>query len=90
MKNPFLQHRYLTAGFKPGLATFFIRDFGGAQTEIENISAALASKFDILLEKPLDTEQKKIAVNAIRGGNWADPRSTRRQRPTRLFVCVLG
>ena len=89
VKNPFLQHRYLTAGFKPGLATFFIRDFGGAQTEIENISAALASKFDILLEKPLDIEQQKIAVNAIRGGNWADPEAQGGNAPpVYLFVCL--
>lgn len=89
VKNPFLQHRYLTSGFKPGLATFFIRDFGGPQTEIENISAALATQFDILLEKPLHGEQQKIAVNAIRGGNWADPEAQGGNAPpVYLFVCL--
>ncbi len=89
VKNPFLQHRYLTSNLKPGLATFFIRDFGGPQTKIENISAALAAQFDILLEKPLHGEQQRIAINTIRGGNWADPEAQGGNAPpVYLFVCL--
>ena len=89
VKNPFLQRRYLTSNYKPGLATFFIRDFGNMPSVTANVRNALLVSFDILLEMPLTGEQQEIAANAIRGGNWADPEAEGGvAKPVYLFVCV--
>ena len=72
-KNPFLKHRYFRSNnVPPGLATFFIRDFGKGQERVADIRAMLKTRFTILAEGPFTPGQYQNALSDIRGGNWTD------------------
>ncbi len=71
--NPFLKKRYFDqVKPKPGLATFFIRDFGQGLSPLNSIRKTLKEHFEILDEGPVTPDIHKAVLRGTRGGNWAD------------------
>lgn len=88
-KNRFLKHRYFSrATYKPGLTTFFVRDFGLGLEPVDNIRAALAGHFCIVAEGAISASERERIAHSARGGNWHDPEAPDgRAEPVYWFVC---
>lgn len=75
-KNAFLKRRYFEGSpLKPGLATFFVRDFGQGLGVLPQVRASLADHFEILAEGPVEGELRDAVLSGVRGGNWSDPQA---------------
>ncbi len=73
-KNAFLKKRYFDQKpNKPGLATFFIRDFGQGLSVVPDIRSRIESHFTILTEGPVTEQMREAVIKGVRGGNWVDP-----------------
>jgi hypothetical protein len=88
-KNAFLKKRYFDlAPVKAGLATFFVRDFGGGGSTVPALRERLKQHFEILAEGPVDESNRDRVVRGVRGGNWADHDAPGgRAEPVHWFVC---
>lgn len=88
-KNPFLQARYLgDKRPRPGLATFFVREFGASGERVSEIRKALAVNFEIVAEGPVTAELGDAVRRRVRGGNWTDASAPGgRAEPIHYFVC---
>jgi hypothetical protein len=88
-KNAFLKKRYFDRKpLKAGLSTFFVRDFGDAQTAVPRIREQLSAAFEIIHEGPLDDTNRERVTKGVRGGNWADPKAPNGiALPVHWFVC---
>jgi len=88
-KNAFLKKRYFErTPVKPGLATFFIRDFGNTREMIPSLRERLKQHFEILKEGPVDDSNRGHITLGVRGGNWADNDAPGgRAEPVHWFVC---
>lgn len=88
-KNAFLKKRYFNqASSPPGLATFFIRDFGQGLGVMPDVRARILEHFTILAEGPVTEAMRGAVMQGVRGGNWADPQApTGRAEPLYWFVC---
>lgn len=72
-KNAFLKKRYFDhKPLKPGLATFFVRDFGNGSSPVPALRERLKQHFEILVEGPVDDANRERILRGVRGGNWAD------------------
>lgn len=88
-KDDFLKKRYFErTPVKPGLATFFVRDFGGGPDVVDGIRQRLSNSFEILVEGPVDDANRDRIVRGVRGGNWADSAAPGGSAPPlHWFVC---
>jgi len=88
-RNPFLKKRYFEgAPVKPGLATFFIRDFGKGLDRVDFMRAQLEKQFTILAEGPVDETMRASVIQGVRGGNWVDDSAPGGvAHPVYWFVC---
>lgn len=88
-KNAFLKKRYFDQSqLKPGLITFFVRDFGQGQILIERLRNRLKDSFVILHEGAVTPENRAAIIQCVRGGNWADADAPHgRAEPIYWFVC---
>ncbi len=89
-KNAFLKHRYFgRSTFAPGLATFFVRDFGRGLEPVDGIRAALSRSFTIIAEGSVSGALSDRVTRSVRGGNWLDPQAPGgRAAPIYWFVCI--
>lgn len=72
-RNEFLKKRYFDqAPPKPGLATFFVRDFGAGDGLVMPVRERLEKAFRIVKEGVVDEGNRERIVLGVRGGNWAD------------------
>lgn len=71
--NPFLQHRYGSRDIRPGLISFYVRDYGQAASETTTIRERLAARFRIIAEGSLEGDARAAIKKWVRGGNWSDP-----------------
>lgn len=87
-RNPFVARRYLGRKFlRPGLATFFVRDFGYHELLIETVREALEKEYCLLAEGPIDTQTQRSIIHKARGGNWRDETSKQLAEPIYWFLC---
>lgn len=88
-QNEFLSSRYFKhAQLKPGLATFFIRDFGGSLERLPLLRQRLHEQFEILGEGSIDMNNSEDVISGIRGGNWVDKTAPGGEaKPIYWFVC---
>lgn len=88
-RNPFLKKRYFEqAALAPGLATFFIRDFGQGLDVLPDVRARIQEHFTILAEGPVDADLRDAVLAGVRGGNWNDPQAPGgRAEAIHWFVC---
>lgn len=88
-KNAFLKRRYFEGGgLRPGLATFFVRDFGQGADVIAEVRASLLRHFEILAEGPVTPDLREAVLSGVRGGNWTDPQAPGgRAEPIYWLVC---
>lgn len=71
--DPFLKHYYFgSSSAPPGLATFFLRDFGRGLADVENVREQLKMVFQILAEGPVSDAMRTAVRRGVRGGNWTD------------------
>ena len=71
--DPFLKHRYFEkSSAPPGLATFFLRDFGRGLADVENVRRELKTVFEILAEGPVSDAIRTAVRRGVRGGNWTE------------------
>lgn len=85
----FVRQRYLDAvQAPPGLAVFFVRDFGESDKPVAAIRDLLYSRFTVLAEGPVTDLNRETLIRSVRGGNWHDVRGPRRWAPpVYWFVC---
>lgn len=85
----FLSRRYFgKARLKPGLATFFIRDFGTGLDRLPELRQRLGDTFEIIAEGPLEPKRCEQVFQSVRGGNWLDIKAPGGEaRPIYWFVC---
>lgn len=75
-KNAFLKQRYFDEkGPGPGLATFFIRDFGQGLDVLPRVRESVLRHFEILAEGVVTGERRSAVLHGVRGGNWTDPQA---------------
>ena len=88
-KDEFLKKRYFDcAPVKPGLATFFVRDFGGGPAVVDGMRQRLMETFEILVEGGVDDHNRHAIIHGVRGGNWSDSAAPGgRAEPVHWFVC---
>lgn len=88
-KDAFLKKRYFDrTPVKPGLATFFVRDFGAGPDVVDGIRQRLSNSFEILVEGPVDDSNRERIVRGVRGGNWSDSAAPGGGAPPiHWFVC---
>lgn len=88
-KNAFLKKRYFDREpMRPGLATFFVRDFGSGVDVVPELRKRLMEKFEIIEEGPVDDSNRARVIQGVRGGNWADSEAPGgRAGPVYWFVC---
>lgn len=88
-RNAFLKKRYFEqAALAPGLATFFIRDFGQGLDVLDDVRARIQAHFAILVEGPVDAPLREAVLAGVRGGNWNDPQAPGgRAEAIYWFVC---
>lgn len=60
----------------PGLATFFIRDFGQPGDAARTVRQRLSERFQILHDATLSGASQLSAISTVRGGNWSDRYAT--------------
>lgn len=91
-KNEFLKRRYFDhSPHRPGLATFFVRDFGRGLDVLPQVRASLARHFEILAEGAVTPELRASVLAGVRGGNWSDPQAPGgRAEPIYWLVCWDG
>lgn len=91
-KNAFLMRRYFDAAkVKPGLATFFVRDFGQGLAVVPEVRASLMRHFEIVAEGPVTDALRAAVQGGVRGGNWSDPQAPGgRAEAIYWFVCWDG
>ena len=89
LKDEFLKKRYFDcAPAKPGLATFFVRDFGGGPAVVDGMRQRLKETFEILVEGGVDDHNRHAIIHGVRGGNWSDSAASGgRAEPVHWFVC---
>lgn len=89
-RSPFLKSRYFgKAQLQPGLATFFVRDFGAGISIVAPLRERLLQTFEILVEGPVEGEMRESIIQGVRGGNWADADApSGRAEPVYWFVCI--
>ncbi len=88
--NAFLKKRYFDrAPLPPGLATFFLRDFGAGLAPVDDLRAHLREQFQILAEGAVADENRARVLRGVRGGNWADKKAPQGvAHPVYWFVCL--
>jgi hypothetical protein len=89
IKNSFLKERFFSKnGAKPGLATFFVRDYGRGLETIDDIRTALLEHFIVLREGKVTEEINAAVTKQVRGGNWTDPKAPNGiANPVYWFIC---
>ena len=88
-QNPFVTARYLTGkATNPGLATFFVRNFGLDHDLVPSIRESLQRDFTIVDEGPIDDENRQRVLSRVRGGNWNDRERGPPAEPSHWFVCL--
>lgn len=86
--NPFVADRYVKRErAQPGLAVFFLRDFGGGTEAAKAVSDRLGKEFRIVAEGPVTSENRGPIISRVRGGNWQDPARRMLAEPVYWFVC---
>jgi hypothetical protein len=87
--NAFLQQRFFKRRMaRPGLATFYVRDFGGGEAIVDVVRSRLAEHFEILAEGQVTPALRPAIIAGVRGGNWQDSRGPGgRAEPIHWFVC---
>jgi hypothetical protein len=87
--NAFLRKRYFKRQkARPGLATFYVRNFGDGNAMIDDVRSRLTQHFLILAEGPVTIAMRSAVIAGVRGGNWQDPRAPDgRAEPIHWFVC---
>jgi hypothetical protein len=87
--DPFLKHRYFNkSAAPPGLATFFVRDFGHGLADVGKVREQLNVLFEILAEGPVTDEMRVAVRRGVRGGNWTDSAAEGgHAEPVYWFVC---
>lgn len=85
----FVRARYIdTVAAAPGLAVFFVRDFGQGAEVLDQIRDHLRGTFSILAEGPVTDANRKRITHGVRGGNWTDSRAPQGLAPPiHWFVC---
>lgn len=86
----FLKKRYFEKKIvPPGLATFFVRDFGGGSSIVPALRQRLQSQFEIIREGSVDEQRDAAMIRGVRGGNWMDADAPNGiAKPVHWFVCI--
>lgn len=87
--NKFLKKRYFEeVHWKPGLATFILRDFGRGLSPVDEIRKLIEPDFRILAEGEVTDANRPAILKGVRGGNWLDADAPGgRAPPVYWFVC---
>jgi hypothetical protein len=87
--SDFVRARYIdTVAAPPGLAVFYVRDFGQGPALLDSIRAHLRSSFSVLAEGPVTDANRDAIARGVRGGNWGDKRAPGGiAPPMHWFVC---
>lgn len=89
-RYPFLKNRYFESHItRPGLATFFVRDFGVGPEIVSTLRTRLQTHFEIVKEGAVDEVRDAAIICGVRGGNWADAAAPGGiAKPLHWFVCI--
>jgi hypothetical protein len=89
-RYPFLKKRYFEKKIvPPGLATFFVRDFGEGSKIVPALRQRLQSQFEIIREGSVDEMRDAAMIRGVRGGNWMDADAPNGiAKPVHWFVCI--
>ena len=86
-KNKFVAERYLTQKNCPGLAVFYVRDFGQSAMMTQKVAELLRGEFEILAEAAVTELDRGQILEKVRGGNWQDKSGDNVGEPIHWFVC---
>lgn len=86
--NKFVAKRYLHRNkVRPGLAVFFVRDFGYGTRPVAKVADMLRREYEILAEGPVTAENRDDVLEKVRGGNWRDTPNSFSGEPVHWFAC---